>query len=298
MVENTLMQSSSHATRTIQNNAPSRTRSVQASRCHHPRFGIFRGGNVFFSTATGIASRHVPRLALAMMVLFAHPHAGRASLRQTTAGTQSRHRSLSHHAPRRGATLTTVGDRVVAYVSTLQGRQVGDGECFSLVDNALSANGLRSAAAYGEITPDADYVWGRPVSLTQVQPGDVLQFRNFRIVKRITTTQQMPGGQLARTESEDFEERDHHTAIVERNFGDSVSIFEQNVEPEGRVVQRNRIALKSHTENETNAAESSQNFIQISVEGEVFAYRPQRATRAEMAQIASSQSGTGLTTRN
>jgi hypothetical protein len=114
----------------------------------------------------------------------------------------------------------------------------------------------------------------------------VLQFRNFRIVKRITTTQQTPDGRFARTESEDMEERDHHTAIVERNFGDSVSIFEQNVEPVGRIVQRNRIALASHTENETDEAESTHSLTQISVDGEVRAYRPEKASSAEIASTA------------
>jgi hypothetical protein len=298
MENDTQMQSISKQLRHTDDLMHSRTHCVHKAEDFAPGLSIFRGSHTFFSTAASIASRHVPRLAFAAMVMCAHHHASHAATPgQTGAVNHARHRSPSHRAPRRSATIATIGDKVVAYVSTLQGRQVGDGECFDLADTALTANGLRSAAAYGEITPDADYVWGRPISLSQVQPGDVLQFRNFHIVKRMTTTMQGPGGQLSRSESEEEEERDHHTAIVERNFGDSISIYEQNVEPAGRVVQRNRIAIASHTENETNEAEASQTFTQISVEGEVYAYRPVRATRAEMAQLAGAQTGDGSASR-
>jgi hypothetical protein len=266
---------------------------LQRLRRNRPRLAFFRGGQTIFSTASGLASRHAPRLALALMVMLAHHHAGRAALRQTGAGTHPRLRSLSHHGLRRAAAVASLGDKVVAYVATLQGRQVGDGECFALADNALASAGARSAASYGEISPDADYVWGRPVSLSQLQPGDVLQFRNFRIVKRITTLQQTPDAQVVRSESEDIEERDHHTAVVERNFGDSVSIFEQNVEPEGRIVQRHRIALVSHTETETDLAGASRTVTQISVDGEVRAYRAEKAPSAEMAAITTQGNALG-----
>jgi len=297
MVEDTRMQTSSTRHRHTVSRMDSRKNSVQAPPDLRRRLSILKDSHRFFSTASTLAMRHVPRLALAAMVMFAHPHVVRATARPTGAASHARHRAPSHHAPRRGATVATIGDNIVAYVSRLQGRQVGDGECFDLADAALTANGARSAAAYGAISPDADYVWGRPVSLAQLQPGDILQFRNFHIVKRMTTTVRMPGGQLSRSESEEEEERDHHTAIVERSFGDSVSIFEQNVEPAGRVVQRNRIAIASHTENETDQAESTQVFTQISVEGEVYAYRPERATRAQLAQLSDAHTGDGGASR-
>jgi len=238
------------------------------------------------------AARHVSRLALVLVVALAHPHPGHASVHQ--AGSVSHHaRSGAHHGQRRPDQAPTLGDKLVAFALSQQGQQVGSGECFDLAMQGLTKAGARSAYMYGDVTPDADYVWGRPVRLADAQPGDVLQFRNFRVVKHIITTTQLPDGRLYRTQTEAMEERDHHTAIVERSEGNVLSILEQNVDPGGRVVQRNRIDVASHTENEMNEAEASQITTDVEVEGDVRAYRPQKATATELARVADLEQGLG-----
>jgi hypothetical protein len=170
---------------------------------------------------------------------------------------------------------------------------VGDGECTTLVQQALRESGARTADAFGATTPDGDYVWGTPVQLADARPGDVLQFRNYRVVRHIITAQRLADGVVSPMQSEDYQERDHHSAIVEQNFGGTLSVLEQNVDPDGRVVQRGRVETASRTYIETDPATGDQVTTMVSVEGNVFAYRPQKASPAELAASANSASGEG-----
>src|SRR5688572_29468842 len=110
---------------------------------------------------------------------------------------------------------TNIGSQVVRFSRQRMGQRVGDGECFALADRALRHAGARSADDYGTIVPDADYVWGALVSLADVRPGDVVQFRDYRYDREVET-QNAAGSIVTNT---DFQERPHHTAIVERVDG-------------------------------------------------------------------------------
>ena len=117
-----------------------------------------------------------------------------------------------------------------------RGTRVGNGQCFTLVDRALRGAHAHSAADYGTVTPDADYTWGRSVSLSDLQPGDVIQFRDYTFHKVVvtesssgTTTDELDG------------ERPHHTAVVESVDGHgAVTVLEQNA-PEGSAVTRHQL---------------------------------------------------------
>jgi hypothetical protein len=129
----------------------------------------------------------------------------------------------------------SMADRIVSYASLRLGERVGDGECFTLVDRALRSAGAKSAADYGEVTPDADYVWGSAVGLSDLRPGDVIQFRDYRFERTVETTNSE--GTTTTTENE---ERPHHTAIVEAVDGSVATVLEQNA-PEGSPVRRIRL---------------------------------------------------------
>jgi hypothetical protein len=43
----------------------------------------------------------------------------------------------------------------------------------------VGSRGAKVAADYGSITPDADHIWAPSVTLAQLQPGDVIQFRDY-----------------------------------------------------------------------------------------------------------------------
>src|SRR3978361_1950516 len=76
-------------------------------------------------------------------------------------------------------TTASIAEQIVSFARRQRGSRGGDGQCFALADRALRAARAKSAADYGSITPDADYTWGTTVSLGALQPGDVIQFRDY-----------------------------------------------------------------------------------------------------------------------
>ncbi len=114
---------------------------------------------------------------------------------------------------------------------------LGDGECYALADKLLLGAGAKSAPTFGKITDDANYVWGDKVELADVEPGNVLQFRNFNIDVKVDT-------KITRTwkenglDQEDWKtdsntqtfKRGHHTAVVTAlNADGTLTIVEQHL---------------------------------------------------------------------
>ncbi|HET9954420.1 MAG TPA: hypothetical protein VFQ61_07945 [Polyangiaceae bacterium] len=58
----------------------------------------------------------------------------------------------------------TVNQKIQAFASSRVGQQVGDGECWTLAEQALAAAGAKTSneiMGAANVTPDADYVWGK-----------------------------------------------------------------------------------------------------------------------------------------
>jgi hypothetical protein len=162
-------------------------------------------------------------------------------------------------------TAADVALRIVGFARRHRGDRVGNGECFTLADRALSRAGARSASDYGTVTPDADYVWGTSVSLGDLQPGDVIQMRNYRFDREVSVNN--PDGSGSTDTS--FEERPHHTAIVESVNGDGgITVLEQNAPP-GSAVRRSVLFFR-----DSNAT-SGHTTTTVRVQGSFWFYRPQ-----------------------
>jgi hypothetical protein len=166
----------------------------------------------------------------------------------------------------------TISTQVKTYVEgKVGGKAVGDGECFALADHALKAAGAKSAEDFGKITPNANYVWGSPVSLENVRPGDILQFRNYYIKVETETDSGSEWHTLTRP---------HHTAIVVAvNADGSVVVAEQNVDPDRKKVLRDtfdRLAAGKETRSlpAKEKGGGSAGKVTITVKGVVKAYRP------------------------
>src|SRR5512144_522518 len=122
------------------------------------------------------------------------------------------------------AKAAALAQKIIAFARGKIGQRFASGECFDLVDQALQNAGAKTASDFGPVTKNADYVWGTAVSLADVQPGDVIQFRDYRYDRTIDTE--------SATDT-DFQERPHHTAIVETVDGDgALTVLEQNA-PDG-----------------------------------------------------------------
>ncbi len=185
----------------------------------------------------------------------------------------------------------TLGQRVHTFATNRSGQQVGSGECFDLADQALRSAGARSAADYGDVSADADYRWGNAVQLVDVQPGDVLQFRDYEVTVEVVVRSTKTFRDGSTEESEDVQTetyaRPHHTAVVSsRLSGGRLRVLEQNAPPRGsstpqRVVRSNEIHTTGSTSTQTSVRQETDGTVRtettttITVTGTIWAYRPQ-----------------------
>ena len=157
-----------------------------------------------------------------------------------------------------------MADQIVGYARRQQGSRVGKGQCFDFADTALRGAKAKSAADYGKISPNADYTWGTPVTLAGLQPGDVIQFRNYIYESTVVTKTDK-----ATTTDDVAQDRPHHTAIVE-SVGENgaVTVLEQNA-PDGSPVTRTVLYFKDST------TTSGKRTTTIKVKGKFWFFRPE-----------------------
>ncbi len=147
-----------------------------------------------------------------------------------------------------------VNQTIIAWISSRVGTQIGNGECWTMVETTLRESGARTSndimGASG-VTADANYVWGDPVTLPNLIAGDIIQLRNY--VVRIGTE-----------ESWEEQTRPHHSAIVASIGANGVvQVYECNVNG-SRSVQRNTLYFQAGST--------------VSVSGTWWFYRPQPRT--------------------
>ncbi len=175
------------------------------------------------------------------------------------------------------------------------GQQVGAGECWDLAEQALAASGGRLSGSFGEVTPNADYIWGtRITDLRQLRPGDIIQMRDFTETDTGTTAVTFADGS-GWTEEGGSTSRGHHTVIVESqpDAQGRVSVLEQNYGTIGRRVQRNTIYTRdfdaspvttreTRTRDDNGARETATvvRTVRIRTGGQLWAYRPIPAAAA------------------
>lgn len=146
------------------------------------------------------------------------------------------------------------GAQVLTWATGRLGTRVAAGECFDLLDQALRQTGHKSAADFGVVTPSANYVWGTSVTIGNLAAGDLIQFLAYRFDVSVA----WPDGATWTG----YEERPHHSAIVESvGSGGEVVILEQNV-PVGGSARRCRIFLTAGTVS-TKASQSMSSISQI-----------------------------------
>lgn len=156
----------------------------------------------------------------------------------------------------------TLGEQVLAFARSQIGktyiyknrktRQTGRGECWDLAEGALnSAEAKTSTDLNRSLTADGNYKWGEEISFKDLQPGDIIQFRDHVITYH---------------DKEFF--RGHHTAIVEKLGKDgAVHVIEQHVGKDKAA--RSSILYFYDTTIEENGQKTS-----ITVRGDFWFYRP------------------------
>jgi hypothetical protein len=130
-------------------------------------------------------------------------------------------------APKKKAEALPLNDKVLDFARKKLGEQVGDGECWTLANDAVLAAGGKSSSSYSDSPATGDYVWGELVlgvsaksgkrtedaGKKAVAPGDIVQFRDTKF------NGPRPGGGTYSMSAE------HHTAVV------------AGVSPDGRTFQ-------------------------------------------------------------
>ncbi len=156
--------------------------------------------------------------------------------------------------------------KILNFASTNNGTKVGNGECFDLVDKALRAAGAKSAADYGKVAADANYVWGSPVTLATVQPGDVIQFNNYVATTVIDTP---------KATDSTHADRPHHSAIVKSVDGNGViTVWEQNAPAGGEPVGSCALVFQDSSKKEGDE-KTGFTTTTVTVTGTFKFYRPQ-----------------------
>jgi hypothetical protein len=121
-----------------------------------------------------------------------------------------------------------LNQHILEFAASRIGQQVGNGECWTLADEALKAVGAGHASAY---------VWGRALAPSEeVYPGDVIQFTSVKL-------ENGRGRQQFGTPN--------HTAIVKRPVSPGIYvILHQNWGKAGRTVSELEIDLSTKTAGE------------------------------------------------
>lgn len=144
-----------------------------------------------------------------------------------------------------------LNQNIVNWVSSRVGNRVGNGECWTLAETALRESGAKTSndiMGADNVTANADYVWGDSVTLANLTPGDIIQFRNYVVT-------------VDNGSSWWQETRPHHTAIVASVGANGVvEVLECNVKGSRRV-QRNTLYFQTSSS--------------VSISGSWWFYRPQ-----------------------
>jgi hypothetical protein len=128
------------------------------------------------------------------------------------------------------ATSSALTSQVWKFAHDHLGQKVGNGQCAVLADQALQAIHARTFWQLGPSGNNADYVWGalvlkvgpgQQVNWSQVQPGDIIQYRNV-VLKSVSHLGSATYWQTWTAA--------HHTSVVAANLGSGrLQVYEQNV---------------------------------------------------------------------
>lgn len=109
--------------------------------------------------------------------------------------------------------------KIVNWAKARRGQRVGRGECWDLAENALNASGGKNSNDLGPVARNSNYVWGRAITLANLSPGNICQFRNYSTEIFDAQTHQKLGGYSF----------GHHTAIIGSSYNDgALELVQQN----------------------------------------------------------------------
>jgi hypothetical protein len=183
----------------------------------------------------------------------------------------------------------TLNQKVVVWARGKLGQKIGRGECWDLGEGALKQAGAATSNDLGPVEADTNYVWGDPVDLSKIEPGDVLQIRDHLVTTNTTIEYVFQDGSTVTERDEHTAKRGHHTAIangtLDANGG--LRTLEQHVKPRGDIVQNMYLytrdvpavvtkSIGQHAHPRTKHVErvSVTKTVTITVKGTIWPYHP------------------------
>jgi len=203
-------------------------------------------------------------------------------------GKEPHHARKPHHAP-----LTT-NQKVVIFAQSRLGREVGKGECWDLAEKALKEAGAETStdlSSTGSVGPDDDYVWGDKIDIKDVEPGDIIQFRDYVVTTETQLDIEFSNKLTESISTSSDAERGHHTALANGKLrGDgTLPTFEQHVKPLGEKVQHKVLFTRDVAPLTTTTHERRKNpkthkmemakvtkTVTIKTKGEFWVYHPKK----------------------
>jgi hypothetical protein len=154
-----------------------------------------------------------------------------------------------------------LNEKVLSYAKQRKNKKVGLGECWDLVEKALKKAKAYTSRDYDANLSSPDYTWGTQISITDVRPGDLIQFRDYWYSASTDTGN--GGGE------DEWGERPHHSAIVGKVEGNGVIwVYEQNANGV-RKVKYNKLYFMTY-EGPLGGVSTS-----VEVGGQFWFYRPE-----------------------
>lgn len=133
--------------------------------------------------------------------------------------------------------MANLRQKILVFCQSYMGQKVGDGECWTFVFEALKSSNAKTPHDFGSI-----YKWSnKKVSLADAKPGDIFQFKKFKVSYQLTEKGQ--SGVLDGWFQLGFP---RHTSVFKKitNTG-KYDVFEQNVgDPPKKKVQISSYFLK------------------------------------------------------
>jgi len=187
--------------------------------------------------------------------------------------------------------MSEVSINIVKFVKEKQGHKEGNGECWTLAENALKSAGAKTSRDYGKVTPNANYKWGKKITKREIRPGDVIQFRNYKVKEKteikVVVKQEFPGEKPRREEAVGTPgimilSYPHHTALAASSINQgAIKIYHQNflfikkVKIDSLILSNMKKTPIVKTEKIPFGTKTTTTTTTISVSGKIWFYRPQ-----------------------
>lgn len=183
----------------------------------------------------------------------------------------------------------SLGQKILVWAQGQKGRTVGAGECWDLGEQALKQAGAKTSNDLGPVGDDVDYIWGDPIDIKDVQSGDILQIRDHEQIISTEEDYTFKDGSGNTETNEVSLGRPHHTSIINGTLDadGAVKTVEQNVDPDGRVVQDKKLYTRNVPAKVTKVMMNKRNpttkkdemvmvtrTVTVTIKGTIWPYRP------------------------